>query len=159
MNKLMLFLPLLLSGCAVYDWAWHPVPDAAYAVARGNRVAHCKMKVDSLTGAYARFERLYDVVSERFGPTKIARRKEGAKVFSPDLFCRWEQTDEHLAVDLYVEDWRKHDDPSFWEYGIVVDICMRDFRKQDAQTKARLIREFGKEGARKHLDKDGNLLK
>ena len=159
MKRLIALLPLLLSGCAMYDCIWHPVPDAAYEVARGNKVAHFKMNADSLTGAYARFDKLYDVVSERFGPVKIERPAEGSKVFSPDLFCRWPQTDEHLAVDLYVEDWRKHGDPSFWQYGIVVDIYMRDFRKQDRRTKARLIKSLGKEGAKKHLDKDGNLLK
>ncbi len=158
MKKLLAFLPLFLGGCALYDCVWHPVPDAAYAVARGNKVASYKMKVDSLTGAYARFDKLFDVLSERFGPVEIGRRKESQKFFSPDLFARWEQTDEHLGVDLYVEDWSKHPDPRMRDGGIILDIYMRDFRKQDAQTKARLIKQYGKEGTKKHLDKDGNLL-
>ena len=158
MKKLLVVLPLFLSGCALYDCVWHPVPDAAYAVARGNKVAAHKIKVDSLTGAYARFDELYAVLSERFGPVKIGRWREGQKVFSPDLFARWEQTDDHLGVDLYVEDWRKHPDPHIRNDDIILDIYMRDFSKQDAQTKASLIKQYGKEGAKKHLDKNGNLL-
>ena len=159
MRKLLFVLPLFLSGCAVYDCVWHPVPDAAYDVARGNRVAAYKMKVDSLTGAYARFDSLYDVLSERFGPVKIGRRKEGQTWFSPDLFARWDQTDDHLGVDLYVEDWSKHPDPSMRCDDIILDIYMRDFRAQDAKTKERLRKLYGEEGMKEHLDKDGNLLK
>ena len=158
MKKLLVLLPLILTGCALYDCVWHPVPEAAYKVARGNKVAHFKMKADSLTGAYARFDELYDILSERFGPVKIGRRKEGQKHFSPDLFARWEQTDDHLGVDLYVEDWSKHPDPRMRDGGIILDIYMRDFRAQDARTKAMLRKLYGEEGMKKHLDKDGNLL-
>ena len=158
MRRLLLVLPLVLSGCAVYDCVWHPVPDAAYDVARGNRVAHFKMKADSLTGACARFDKLYEVLSERFGPVKIVRRKEGQKWFSPDLSARWKQTDDHLGVDLYVEDWSKQPDPRMRSDDIILDIYMRDFRERDRKTKARLIKRLGNEGAKKHLDKDGNLL-
>ena len=158
MKKLLVFLPLVLTGCALYDGIRYPMPDAAYEVAKGDKVAHFKMNDESIEGAYSRFNRLYDVLSDRFGAVKIGRRKEGQKFFSPDLFARWKQTDEHLGVDLYVEDWSKHPDPRMRDGGIILDIYMRDFRKQDAQTKARLIKQYGKEGAKKHLDKDGNLL-
>lgn len=158
MKKLLVLLPLFLSGCALYERIKYPMPDAAYEVACGNKVASFKMNNDSIEGAYSRFDRLYEVLSERFGPVEIGRRKEGQKFFTPDLFARWEQTDDHLGVDLYVEDWRKHPDPRMREYGIVFDIYMRDFREQDRQTKARLIKQYGEEGAKKFLDKNGNLL-
>ena len=116
------------------------------------------MKVDSLEEAYFRFDQLYDVVSDRFGPIKISGRREGQKFFSPDRFCRWPQTDDHLGVDLYVENWFVHPDPVVRSCGIIVDIDMRDFRAQDRATKAELIKRYGEEGAKKYLDKDGNLL-
>lgn len=134
------------------------MPDAAYEVARGNKVASFKMNNDSIEGAYSRFDRLYEVLSERFGPVEIGRRREDQKVFSPDLFARWEQTDDHLGVDLYVEDWRKHTNPDLRVYGIVLDIYMRDTWEQHRKTKAMLIKWYGEEGAKKFLDKDGNLL-
>lgn len=134
------------------------MPDAACEVARGNKVARFKMNDDSIEGAYSRFGRLYEILSERFGPVEIGRWKDGRECFTPDLFARWKQTDDHLGVDLYVEDWRKHPDPSLRGYGIVLDIYMRDFREQDRKTKARLIKYYGEEGAKKFLDKDGNLL-
>ena len=159
MKKLLtLLLPQFLSGCAVYYWAFDPVPEKAYAVARGDKVAKFKMRFDDVSNAYVCFDRLYDVLSDRFGPIEIRRRKESAKFFSPERFCRWPQTDEHLGVDLYVEDWTKHNDPRFWSGGIVLDIYMRDFRKQDRETKARLIKRYGEEGAKKHLDTNGDLL-
>ena len=159
MKKLLMLLPLFLTGCALIDGIRYPMPDAAYEVAKGNKVAHFKMKDESIEGAYSRFYRLYDILSERFGPVKIGRRKEGQKHFSPDLFARWEQTDDHLGVDLYVEDWSKHPNPRMRDGGIILDIYMRDFRAQDAKTKERLRKLYGEEGMKKHLDKDGNLLK
>ena len=41
---------------------------------------------------------------------------------------------------------------------ISLDIYMRDFRAQDARTKAMLRKLYGEEGMKKHLDKDGTLL-
>ncbi len=158
MKKLLVLLPLFLAGCALLDGIRYPMPDAAYEVAKGDKVAHFKMKDESIEGAYSRFYRLYDVLSDRFGKVEIRRRKEGKKFFSPDLSARWKQTDDHLGVDLYVEDWSKHPDPHIRNDDIILDIYMRDFRRQDAQTKVRLIKQYGKEGAKKHLDKDGNLL-
>lgn len=158
MKKLLVLLPLFLSGCALYEGIKYPMPDAAYEVARGNKVASFKMNDDSIEGAYSRFDRLYEIVSERFGPVKIGRWKDGQKFFTPDLFARWEQTDDHLGVDLYVEDWRKHPNPRLRGGGIVLDIYMRDTREQHRQTKAWLIKRYGEEGAKKFLDKDGNLL-
>ena len=158
MKKLLAFLPLFLTGCALFDGIRYPMPDAAYNVAKGDKVAHFKMTDESIEGAYSRFYRLYDVLSDRFGEVKIGRRKEGQKFFSPDLFARWKQTDEHLGVDLYVEDWSKHPDPRMRDGGIILDVYMRDFRKQDAKTKERLRKHYGEEGMKKHLDKSGNLL-
>lgn len=158
MKKLFVFLPLFLSGCALFNFQKYPVPDAAVEVANGDKVAHWKMNAKTIEEAYAWFDQLYDVVSDRFGPIKIAKPREGQKHFSPDLFCRWPQTDDHLGVDLYVENWRRHPEPSLRGYGIVVDIYMRDFRAQDRQTKADLIKRYGEEGAKKFLDKNGNLL-
>ena len=112
----------------VSEFGKYPIPDTACEIARGDRVASFKMRNESLEGACSRFDRLYGILSDRFGPVKISRRREGQQWFSPDLFARLKQTDDHLGVDLYVEGWSKHPDPHMRRGGIILNIYMRDLR-------------------------------
>ena len=159
MRVMLILLPFLLGGCALCDCVWNPVPDEAYVIARSEVPGECEIRAYSMVGARARFKRLYAVLHERFGEPNVHRvRPDDSRYFRPKVFCRWEQTDDHLGADLYYENWNRHNDPELRKDKIDVFVSIRDFHAERERNERIILKWFGEEILKDCLKKDGNFV-